>query len=265
MKASLATKLGVFTKYKTQIITQFSLKMLSRLARNTLRRVYSSNATVKKFVVRPKQKSSKWVPFTIFGGSFFLGWLLTEHMTFTDLMAYWRYDSLPQGSEEIKDYQLELFNRSENLPVVRQLQQVGFREVFPQRRKDDLLIDKALFTPGAIAVPPRFYYNPLTKESVGIYHLGMKLTGYPFIIHGGILATVIEDFMRECVKFAKGKEGERTKDLSISYKLPTLANQFVIVRTTKVDEFGKNVKIKVEVMDQSGNRKLLNGTGVFKS
>lgn len=241
--------------------------MLKRLSTQIFRRSYAESLSpvARRFVVKPKQKPRKWIPFTIFGGSFFLGWLLTEHMTFTDLMAYWRYDTLPQGSKEVKDYQLDLFNRSENLPVVRQLQQAGFREVFPNRREDDLLIDKTLSTPGAIAVPPRFYYNPVTKESVGIYHLGMKLTGYPFIVHGGMLATVMEDFMRECVRFVKGKEGEKTKDLSISYKLPTLANQFVIVRTTKIDEFGKSVKLKVDVMDQSGNRKLVSGSGVFKS
>lgn len=220
---------------------------------------------MRQFVVRPKRKSKTWVPLTIFGCSFATGWYLTEHMTFTDFMAYWRYDSLPQSDEEVKDYKLALYNRSEQLPVVKQLQQAGYMEVFPKRRKNDLLIDKTLSSPGAIAIPPRFYYNPMTKETVGIYHLGMKLTGYPFIVHGGILATVMEDLMRESVKFIKSKEGEKTKDLTLSYKFPTLANQFVIVRTTKVEEFGKNVKLDVDVMDQSGNRRLVNGRGTFTS
>lgn len=241
--------------------------MFKRIGLQLLRRNYSTNgdAAMRQFVVRPKRKPKKWVPLTIFGFSFATGWYLTEHMTFTDFMAYWRYDSLPQSDEEVKDYKLALYNRSEQLPVVRQLQQAGYMEVFPKRRKNDLLIDKTLSSPGAIAIPPRFYYNPMTKETVGIYHLGMKLTGYPFIVHGGILATVMEDLMRESVKFIKSKEGEKTKDLTLSYKFPTLANQFVIVRTAKVEEFGKNVKLDVDVMDQSGNRRLVNGRGTFSS
>lgn len=230
-------------------------------------RQYASSAqkASKQFSVKPQKKTSRWVPITIFGVSFLTGWYVTEHMTFTDLMAYWRYDSLPQGSQQVEKYKQELFNRSEQLPVVKQLQQAGYMEVFPDRSKEVLLIDKALSTPGGIAIPPRFFYDPLRKETVGVYHLGMKLTGYPFIVHGGILATVMEDLMRESVKFVKSKEGEITKDLSISYKFPTFANQFVVIRTTKVEEFGKNVKLNVEVTDQSGNRQLVTGRGTFST
>lgn len=225
----------------------------------------SANQVVKQFAVKPKKPTKRWVPITIFGVSFITGWFVTEHMTFTDLMAYWRYESLPQNSEEVKNYKLELYQRSESLPVVKQLQQAGYMEVFPDRSKKDLLIDKTLSSPGGVAIPPRFFYNPVTKETVGVYHLGMKLTGYPFIVHGGILATVMEDLMRESVKFIKSKEGEKTKDLSISYKFPTFANQFVVIRTTKVEEFGKNVKLNVEVTDQSGNRQLVTGRGTFSA
>lgn len=239
--------------------------MLRGVGARLLRRQYASAAesATKQFVVKPKQAPKRWVPWTIFGVSFLTGWMVTEHMTFTDLMAYWRYDSLPQSAEEVKKYKLELYNRSEQLPVVKQLQLAGYMEVFPDRSKEVLLIDKALSTPGGVAIPPRFFYNPFTKETVGVYHLGMKLTGYPFIVHGGILATVMEDLMRESVKFVRAKEGEMTKDLSISYKFPTFANQFVVIRTTKVEEFGKNVKLSVEVTDQSGNRQLVTGRGTF--
>lgn len=229
------------------------------------RRQYAGSAqqAAKQFIVKPKKTTKRWVPITIFGASFLTGWYVTEHMTFTDLMAYWRYDSLPQGSEQVERYKQELFNRSEQLPVVKQLQQAGYMEVYPDRSKQVPLIDKALSTPGGVAIPPRFFYDPLRKETVGVYHLGMKLTGYPFIVHGGILATVMEDLMRESVKFIRSKSGQITKDLSISYKFPTFANQFVVIRTTKVEEFGKNVKLSVEVMDQSGNRQLVTGKATF--
>lgn len=93
----------------------------------------------------------------------------------------------------------------------------------------------------------------------------MKLTGYPFIVHGGILATIMEDLMRESVKLITQKTDEKINDLSISYKFPTLANQFVIVRTTQHETFGKNIKLTAEVMDQTGNRTLIKGRGSFSA
>lgn len=185
-------------------------------------------------------------------------------MTFTDLMAYWRYESLPEDAEQVKKYRSDLHNRLEKLSLVQQLKGSGFVEVFPGRRKDDQLVDKTLLTPGAIAIPPKFYYNPDKKEIVGVYHMGMKLTGYPFIVHGGILATIMEDLMRESVKLIKQKEGEKTKELSVSYMMPTFANQFVFVRTTSVENLGKNIKLKVDLLDQNGSV-LVKGAGTFST
>lgn len=240
--------------------------MFRRVGIQVLKSSRSYSSTIPKFTTTgTNTRSSRWVPLSIFGGSFLLGWYFTRHMTFTDLLAYWRYDKLPSNAQEVKDYQNQLQGRLENLNVVKQLKSRGYIEVFPNRRDQDQLIDRALDSPGAIAIPPRFYYKPATKEIVGIYHLGMKLTGYPFIIHGGILATVMEDLMRESVKMIKGKNYEKTKDLNISYKFPTFANQFVIVRTTEVESFGKTIKLKVDVMDQSGNRNLVAGGGVFST
>lgn len=214
-------------------------------------------------------RSRRWVPLSIFGGSFLVGWYLTKHMTFTDIMAYWRYDTLPRDAPEVEKYENELMNRLENLSLVRQLRDNGYVEIHSNGNEiggktNDRLILQSLSSPGAIAIPPRFYYNPDKKDTVGIYHLGMKLTGYPFIIHGGILATVLEDLMRESVKFVMDKKGEKIKDLKISYKMPTFANQFVVVRTTSIEQKGKTINLKADVMDQSGQRVLVKGSGSFK-
>ncbi|CCK72869.1 Fmp10p KNAG_0M00160 [Huiozyma naganishii CBS 8797] len=209
------------------------------------------------------KKTRRWIPWSIFGSSFLLGWVATQHMTFTDFMAYWRYETLPESAPEVVEYKNKLLQRLDNLSVVKQLKGAGYVEVLPSQKSSGQLIDQTLNSPGAIAIPPRFYFNPKTKETVGIYHLGMKLTGYPFIVHGGILATVLEDLMRESVKFNKDKNSEKTKDISISYRMPTFANQFVVVRTTKLETFGKNIKLQADIMDQSGMRLLVKGTGSF--
>ncbi|SCU91881.1 LAFA_0F06436g1_1 [Lachancea sp. 'fantastica'] len=236
--------------------------MFRALLRTNLR-AYSTPA--KKFVVRQPQKSRNWLLWATFGTSFGLGWFVTQHMTFADVVAKYMYDDVPENDEGLMKYKAQLQSRLEHLNVVKQLKQVGYTEVFSERQKTNTLIDRTLRVPGGIAISPRFFYNPETKQTVGIYHLGMKLTGYPFLVHGGVLATVMEDLMRESVTFAKGARSEKTQDLTLNYKFPTFANQFVIVRVTKVEENGKNLKLHAELMDQSGDRTLVKGTGRFST
>ena len=235
------------------------------------RRLASTRGAMPRFAsgaAGSSKKASKLVPISIFGASFCVGWFFTQHMTFTDLMAWWRYDTMPATAPEVRDYKASLTARAEQLPVVKQLKSKGYVEVFANQQGENRLITSALSSPGAIAIAPKFYYNPDTKETVGLYHLGMKLTGYPFIVHGGILATVMEDLMREAVCVVRGGEMrglEKTRDLNVSYKFPTFANQFVVVRTTDVETFGKGLKMRCEVMDQTGNNQLVTGGAVFST
>lgn len=233
-------------------------------------RYASTNSNTPTFVSR--QKNSKWVPLMIFLVSFGVGSWVSQQMSFADLVAYWRYDRLPEDSEKVKDYRAKLTARLEGLSTIKRLADEGFVEVFPVRAHGNsdakhftTLLDGPLSQVGAVSIPPKFFYKPSTRECVGIYHLGMKLTGYPFIIHGGILATVMEDLMRESIKIINGNPGERTQELTVSYKLPTFANQFVVVRTTKIEEFGKKFKLEVKVEDESGDRLLVRGRGIFET
>ncbi|CAI4060567.1 hypothetical protein N7582_001650 [Saccharomyces uvarum] len=234
----------------------FKKTILGQLRRYT-------NGVVFKTASKPKRK---WIPWTIFGGSFLGGWYLTQHMTFMDLLAYWKYDALPKNADEVVKYHANLNQRLNGLSIVKQLEEAGFVQVIAPEEKN-LLVSNALNTPGGIAIQPRIYYSPSRRETVGIYHLGMKLTGYPFLIHGGILATVIEDLMKEAIRLEKGTENinQETKDLSVSYKFPTLANQFVVVRTTDLEQYGNKTKLKAELMDQSGNRTLVKAIATFSS
>lgn len=245
------------------------------LLRNTIRRA-STDATSEsiaaaarqaKFVVKKPSSNRKWTNVLIFGTCFGIGWFTTQHLTLTDIMAWWFYGKLPDTDSKLIDYRDELNQRCDNLSIVKQLLSKGYVAVYKQPDADatNTLIDKTLRAPGAICIPPRIYYNPTTKDTVSVYHLGMKLTGYPFLVHGGILATVLEDTMRDSVKLVTGKSAEVTQRLKLNYSFPTLANQFVVVRRTKWEQKGKNdVEIEAELLDQSGRRPLVRGKANFK-
>ncbi|KAL2709823.1 hypothetical protein KLU848_1573 [Kluyveromyces marxianus] len=226
-----------------------------------------------KFVVRPKERSRKWNNVLIFGTCFGIGWYTTQHLTLSDIMAWMFYAKLPDTDVKVVEYRDELNQRCDRLPIVKQLLAKGYVAVYKNASgksgesglESNTLIDKTLSVPGAISIPPRIYYNPTTKDTVSIYHLGMKLTGYPFLVHGGILATVLEDTMRDSVKLVTGKQAEITKALKLSYSFPTLANQFVVVRRTKWEpKTGSVVEMEAELMDQAGKRPLVKGKATFK-
>lgn len=174
------------------------------IARSILRNYSSGAASEARFVIKKPGMNKKRTNILIFGTCFAFGWYTTQHLTLSDLMAWWLYDTLPETDSRVIDYRDELNQRCDNLPIVKQLLAKGYIAVYkqPDAKKTNTLIDKTLSVPGAICIPPRIYYNPVSKDTVSIYHLGMKLTGYPFLVHGGILATVLEDMMRDSVKLA---------------------------------------------------------------
>ena len=213
--------------------------------------------------------------FLIFAGFFGIGWFVTQHFTFMDLIAMYRYDKLPETDAKVVEYKTQLKLKLLNLPILKQLEDHGYMKTYDSSSSHNL-IDETLNVPGGIFIDPEFYYNPKENKSCGVYHLGMKLTGYPFIVHGGVLATVMEDMMTKALKFevANGSlssEGPKSKEhisklnkISLKYKFPTFANQFVVLRSTSLKKINKNTyEIEIELLDQSGKHALVNGKGKF--
>lgn len=120
-----------------------------------------------------------------------------------------------------------------------------------------------LAQPGGIMIQPVIFHNLDTDECVTIIHAGYKLCGYPFMVHGGIIATFLNESYKRAASLSKDtssnlKGDYKVENLTINYKSPTLANQFLIVRTTKSlrEEVDSSV-ISFESKILSENGKLL--------
>jgi acyl-coenzyme A thioesterase PaaI-like protein len=103
-----------------------------------------------------------------------------------------------------------------------------------------------------IASPPLTFANTKAElpSIVQIAHLGEKLCGHPTIIHGGLLATLLDEGLaRACFPALPNKVGV-TASLNITYKKPCPANSFVVLRaeTTKVDGRKAWVKGWIELL-----------------
>lgn len=124
------------------------------------------------------------------------------------------------------------------------------------------LANHTLAKPGGILVKPLIFHNIETDETVTIVHMGYKLCGYPFIIHGGILATLLNETFKRNASLSNAttsslKDDFKVESLSINYKRPLFANQFFIVKT-KVDKSDKSAKeIKLHSVIESEKGKVL--------
>lgn len=96
-----------------------------------------------------------------------------------------------------------------------------------------------LYGPGMLEVPPLTF----TCSTAGlpsmtqIIYVGSRLSGHPGIVHGGMLATILDEGLaRACFPAFASSTGV-TASLKIDYRTPCPADSFVVLRawTTKVE------------------------------
>lgn len=92
-----------------------------------------------------------------------------------------------------------------------------------------------LLTPGGVAVPPISFHCQETGDDVVVVHVGRRLSGYPFIVHGGILGMIVDEvFKTNLVKEFPSLSFAtvHTKSLDLNYSFPTFVNQFIVIRSS---------------------------------
>ncbi|CDS02914.1 hypothetical protein LRAMOSA00316 [Lichtheimia ramosa] len=81
-----------------------------------------------------------------------------------------------------------------------------------------------------IIVPPVLFYNKARTEVVSALHLGKQLCGHAGIIHGGMIATLLDEILG-CVAFASLPNNIGfTANLNIDYRQPLKSDQWVVLR-----------------------------------
>lgn len=72
---------------------------------------------------------------------------------------------------------------------------------------------------------------------VCIFYVGNNLSGHPGVVHGGFLATMLDEGLARCAFPALPNKVGVTASLSINYRKPTMAGQYLILvaNTTKVE------------------------------
>jgi adenylylsulfate kinase len=116
-----------------------------------------------------------------------------------------------------------------------------------------------LMGPGKVVVPPLAFNQEDGKSMVSISYLGPDLCGHPGIIHGGFLATMLDEGLARCCFAALPNKVGMTANLNINYKAPAPAGTYVVLRakTTKVEGRKAWVEGHIETLTRNGEKPLI--------
>jgi acyl-coenzyme A thioesterase PaaI-like protein len=126
----------------------------------------------------------------------------------------------------------------------------------PESMRPHNLTGGVLLGPGKIEVPPLSLAHSSEElpRLVQISFLGEALCGHPTIVHGGLLATLLDEGLaRACFPALPNKVGV-TASLKIDYRAPCPAGSYVVLKaeTTKVEGRKAWVKGWIEQLTEDG-------------
>ena len=111
----------------------------------------------------------------------------------------------PEGSTEEAEYLAKVEATLHSLPLVQRLSQdkewVKTIGIFPIPKEDvpQHLTVGSLAGIGKISVKPVTFYNDKTKEFVVVMHVGQDVCGHRGLVHGGFLATLLDECLGKTV------------------------------------------------------------------
>ncbi|EWC43987.1 hypothetical protein DRE_01339 [Drechslerella stenobrocha 248] len=153
-----------------------------------------------------------------------------------------RMATLPQ--EGVSDeHTLEVEHYLQTHPFVEKLRRDGnFIEKrahidIPAMFRPRVFTAGVLAGPGRLTVPPLMFSDPQGRRFYSIMHVGDEVFGHPEFLHGGFLATLLDEGLARCA-FPNSPNGAGiTANLNINYRSPCPGNRFIIIKaeTTKLE------------------------------
>lgn len=108
------------------------------------------------------------------------------------------------------------------------------------------------------------FWNDKEKKIVSVVFLGPGLEGWPTMVHGGALGTVIDENLgRVAIRHFPARTGV-TANLNLNYRAPVYSDNFYTLHTTLDQERSTDRKAyaKCEVRDMAG-RLCVEASGLF--
>lgn len=97
--------------------------------------------------------------------------------------------------------------------------------------------------PGRVPVPPLAFVEE-GKKLVSIAYLSTDLCGHVGMVHGGMLATMLDEGMARCCFAALPNKIGFTASLTVNYRAPSPAGSFVVLKAEVVKAEGRKAWVK---------------------
>lgn len=190
----------------------------------------------------PRRRRPRWVSAAIF---LLLG--LTTGTAFRAVLS--PPPPVLTGSELDKALTADIRAAAAQLPVVKRLlsdpewssfHHEAYEGVPPEARAQRITTGPLSGSRG-VGAYQHIFHNNATGEVVAVVYLGTGLIGWPGVVHGGAIATLLDEHSaRAALKdlAAGGGGGLLTASLDIAYKRPTLGSAFYVLRARAVPEEG---------------------------
>jgi 3'-phosphoadenosine 5'-phosphosulfate synthase len=138
----------------------------------------------------------------------------------------------------------------------------------PEEVRHHNLTGGTLAGPGMIVVPPYYFNEKDGKSMVQIFYVGTDVSGHPGIVHGGFLATMLDEGLARCAFPAMPNKVGVTANLTINYHKPTMAGQFLVLRATTTKVEGRKAWAEgwiesLEVAEGEEPSKLVSASALF--
>lgn len=124
----------------------------------------------------------------------------------------------------------------------------------PEPLRERNLTAGTLAGPGKIVVPPYVFSERGGKTMISLMYLGGDVCGHQGIVHGGLLATLLDEGLARCCFPALPNKVGVTANLNIDYRAPAMANQYVALRAETVKVEGRKawVEGRIETLPTDG-------------
>lgn len=124
----------------------------------------------------------------------------------------------------------------------------------PEEMRKHNLTGGTLAGPHKIVVPPFIWSEKGGKSLVALFYLGDDVCGHPGIVHGGLLATILDEALARCCFPALPNKVGMTANLNINYRKPAPAGRYYLLRAKTVNVEGRKAWVDghIETLEEQG-------------
>ncbi|ORZ10728.1 HotDog domain-containing protein [Absidia repens] len=118
---------------------------------------------------------------------------------------------------------------------------------------------------GKMVVPPVVFYNKSRTEVTIVVHLGTDLCGHDGIIHGGLLATLLDEALALVAMPSLPNHVGFTANLNIDYRRPVKSDQWLVMKGRLDRAEGRKAFVEAWIESLQGDVKFVEAKSLYIS